>query len=665
MADERNRPTDDGSEPHDNPHTTPRPTRYEPHAHPMPAVSLNQVNDAQLRDALAHSSRSSRKALYEVAQAHGVETSTEQTQLLPVDEAGMPTVSIDDELVPEPMPGETTPESSEVAAAYPPSRPVPMTGMIPRVPNSQAAQRFGGVDPEPPEGYASPKSEPTTTLPTVRRGGGGRWGVRTLRSFVRPGAEGPALRGSARIAQRQFALKSRKEEQAAREAFRREKEHARDTLNYTLRLAEAMFHYGADAMDVDSAIIAVSSAFGLDSVEVDITNQSVTINYTSDPDTYMESRIMKRVGLDERFTHTLVRVVRSSTENYEALASIYELIHEITAGGITLEVADLRLSETTHRPKPYPPAVIWLANIFGASTLTVALGGGWATAVAAGIIFTPVYLLIQWLRKIGMPAFFRMAASAGLMTFLAILLGGEGSMLHRPDTPLSAPLVVAAGLIMFLPTSRLVSAVQDAINGFPITSAGRFVSTGMSFLGLVIGIASAVSALAVFGGPTIDIEQTKFVPSDTVTFSVFMLAATASFAVAAHTKVAKIGWLLMITTAGLITYYGYWVLTGESTGRSNTALAAFVIGLFSTYMAYRLHAPQAIFSIPALTFLLPGLEFFRGMYLLTVDTNVVFGLSSMVTAVSVVIAMAAGTAAGNYLMQYLLQRFAPTTGETD
>ena len=53
------------------------------------------------------------------------------------------------------------------------------------------------------------------------------------------------------------------------------------------------------------------------------------------------------------------------------------------------------------------------------------------------------------------------------------------------------------------------------------------------------------------------------------------------------------------------------------------------------------------------------------MYLLTVDTNVVFGLSSMVTAVSVVIAMAAGTAAGNYLMQYLLQRFAPTTGETD
>ena len=89
-----------------------------------------------------------------------------------------------------------------------------------------------------------------------------------------------------------------------REALYCEKEYARDTLNFTLRLAEAMFYYGADAMDVDSAIIAVSSAYGLDSVDVNITNQSVTINYTSDPDIYMESRISSRtMSADSRFTH--------------------------------------------------------------------------------------------------------------------------------------------------------------------------------------------------------------------------------------------------------------------------------------------------------------------------------------------------------------------------
>ena len=55
--------------------------------------------------------------------------------------------------------------------------------------------------------------------------------------------------------------------------------------------------------------------------------------------------------------------------------------------------------------------------------------------------------------------------------------------------------------------------MQDAINGFPVTAAGRFVSTGMSFLGLVVGIATAVSAINIFNGPTLDIEQLRFEPT--------------------------------------------------------------------------------------------------------------------------------------------------------
>ena len=67
----------------------------------------------------------------------------------------------------------------------------------------------------------------------------------------------------------------------------------------------------------------------------------------------MESRIAKRnANADERFTHTLVRVVRSSTENYEALSEVYGLIYKITRGGMTLEIADLKLNQITHRPKP-------------------------------------------------------------------------------------------------------------------------------------------------------------------------------------------------------------------------------------------------------------------------------------------------------------------------
>ena len=656
----------------------------------FPLVSLDQVTDEKLRRVLAQQAPAAKaqegtvaaEAVSEVLQEAAADMGIPAQEVEPTGDPelrpnghGARTV-IDPSLVPDddldayredPHPTTSSNMVTEAALTRP-SQPVPMTGMIPQVPNSHAARRFGADPAAMPK--TGPVSMPTTSVPLVDRGAqglhgrgsGGRWGSRRLRSFVRTEEAAPAApRGAQRIAQRQFVPTIRTDEHERREAFRREKEYARDTLNFTLRLAEAMFHYGADAMDVDSAIIAVSSAYGLDSVEVDITNQSVTINYTSDPDIYMESRIAKRnANADERFTHTLVRVVRSSTENYEALSEVYGLIYKITRGGMTLEIADLKLSQITHRPKPFPPLVVWAANLACAGTLTAALGASFATALSAVIIFIPVYLLIQWLSSIGIPAFFRMAASAGLMTFLAIWLGGEGSILsvlQRQGEPISAPLVVAAGMIMFLPTPRLVGAVQDAINGFPVTAAGRFVSTGMSFLGLVVGIATAVSAINIFNGPTLDIEQLRFEPTTPLVASFFFLVAIATFAITLQTKLVKVGWLMVITGCGLVAYYAYELLAGPSTGRGPTACAAVVIGALSTYFAYRLHVPQAIFSIPAITFLLPGLSFFRGMYLLTVETDVILGMQNMITAVSIVVAMASGVALGNYTMQYALQNF--------
>ena len=606
----------------------------------FPLVSLDQVTDEKLRRVLARQTPSAKtqegtvaaEAVSEVLQEVAADMGIPAQEVEPASDPepssnshGARTV-IDPSLIPvddldayreDPHPTTSSNMVTEAALTRP-SQPVPMTGMIPQVPNSHAARRYGAEPTAVPK--TGPVSMSTTSVPLVNggsrglfgRGSGGRWGSRRLRSFVRAEEAAPAApRGAQRIAQRQFVPTIRTEDHERREAFRREKEYARDTLNFTLRLAEAMFHYGADAMDVDSAIIAVSSAYGLDSVEVDITNQSVTINYTSDPDIYMESRIAKRnVNAEERFTHTLVRVVRSSTENYEALSEVYGLIYKITRGGMTLEMADLKLNQITHRPKPFPPLVVWLANLACAGTLTAALGASFATALSAAIIFIPVYLLIQWLSSIGIPVFFRMAASAGLMTFLAIWLGGEGSILsvlQRQGEAISAPLVVAAGMIMFL--------------------------------------------------PTLDIEQLRFEPTTPLVASFFFLVAIATFAITLQTKLVKVGWLMVITGCGLAAYYGYEMFAGPSTGRGPTACAAVVIGALSTYFAYRLHVPQAIFSIPAITFLLPGLSFFRGMYLLTVETDVILGLQNMITAVSIVVAMASGVALGNYTMQYALQHF--------
>ncbi|NLS08971.1 threonine/serine exporter family protein [Nesterenkonia sp. MY13] len=55
-------------------------------------------------------------------------------------------------------------------------------------------------------------------------------------------------------------------------------------------------------------------------------------------------------------------------------------------------------------------------------------------------------------------------------------------------------MVVAGGLMILLPSVRIVSAIQDAINAFPITAAGRLVSSLVAFAGLTAGIMVAVFA---------------------------------------------------------------------------------------------------------------------------------------------------------------------------
>ena len=81
-------------------------------------------------------------------------------------------------------------------------------------------------------------------------------------------------------------------------------------------------------------------------------------------------------------------------------------------------------------------------------------------------------------------------AHAGLLRHHGLLLPGHVHRAHAATGPVrtSPPsIVVAGGILLLLPTGRLVSSVQDAINGFPVTAAGRFLSTILTFGAIVAG----------------------------------------------------------------------------------------------------------------------------------------------------------------------------------
>lgn len=111
-------------------------------------------------------------------------------------------------------------------------------------------------------------------------------------------------------------------------------ESARKTIDFALRLAETMFRYGAGALEVETSIIAVTAALGLRNIEVDITNQSVIINYAP----------------RDAVPITLLRVVRSWTNNYAGLVEVHELVSDIASGGVTGEDAYRRWTSSSRSP---------------------------------------------------------------------------------------------------------------------------------------------------------------------------------------------------------------------------------------------------------------------------------------------------------------------------
>ncbi|MGO2081828.1 threonine/serine exporter family protein, partial [Glutamicibacter arilaitensis] len=103
----------------------------------------------------------------------------------------------------------------------------------------------------------------------------------------------------------------------------------RRTMEFALDLGETLIRYGAGALEVETSVIAVTAALGLSHLDVDITNQSLHLNY-SPPDGE---------------SYSVLRVVRSYTSNYAGMVLVHELVSDIIAGGVSRTASAARLKQ--------------------------------------------------------------------------------------------------------------------------------------------------------------------------------------------------------------------------------------------------------------------------------------------------------------------------------
>jgi uncharacterized membrane protein YjjB (DUF3815 family) len=247
--------------------------------------------------------------------------------------------------------------------------------------------------------------------------------------------------------------------------------------------------------------------------------------------------------------------------------------------------------------------------------------------------------VLRVLTRRSLPPFFQQAAGAALATGVAVLLLAW-------DVDVRSSLVVAAGIVVLLAGLFLVSSAQDAISGFPVTAGARAFEVVTLTAGIVVGIAGVLD-LAQRARLPLAVVDTSPSP---VPFAV-ALAASAGiagcWALACHARPRAVGVAAM---AGALAWTTSWASGETGAGPAlASGVAAVVLGFCGEVLTAPLRVPTQVIAVCGIVPLLPGLAIYQGLFAIVVGTDIEGGLTALVGAAAVGLALAAGVTLGEYL----------------
>lgn len=417
--------------------------------------------------------------------------------------------------------------------------------------------------------------------------------------------------------------------QAPVQATEPSEEEARMVLDLAADIAAMTMRAGAGTRDVEVSVIAACTACGLSTVEVDLTSNTLVVHYSTS-----DGRLL-----------TVMRVNRGESTHYAKLASVHKLVTDLVDGRIEFHEARNRLDAIRSQRRPFPQWFTTGAWGVMVGALVLLLGGG-PVAVPLGIVMAILIFQVgKFLGRTHLPSFFITALQAASATLIATIAGDFGIIA-------SPQYLVAAGIVLLLPTQSLYSAVQDALTNFPLTAAGRVVGVFMTLAGIVSGIALGIVCGQAIGLSHIDVLVPKTSPH-VVTAILSMVAAAVVSMSGAVAMSARRRFILPAALVGLASHITMMSLTLlQIDNVLASLLASTVTGFLSRPLALRLGAPAVVLMIPGIYTLLQGLSIFTAVYQIASESeNVSFavGLSSLFTAILANAALAVGAVLGSYL----------------
>lgn len=401
-------------------------------------------------------------------------------------------------------------------------------------------------------------------------------------------------------------------------------------LDLAARVGGLLLACGSGNRDTELQIKAVTSAYGLTQIQVDITLTSVTVYHL--------------IGA-RRTPITAMRVVNSPIPDFERLRHTDRVVRKIRAGHLSLDDAIEAIDKVEREPSKYRLRVIYAGWAMLASSVTILLGSGLAVGLIAAAVTLAIVVVIGELAARELPTFFQNAVGGLIATLSAAILNAIQDYMPFDMQPSR---LIASGIVVMLAGLTMVQALQDGMTGAPVTGSARFFDTMLLTGGIVAGIALGIELSGIFGIPLPDViagsdlnfsQATVRVLAGTCASLAFALASNAGFTALAVSGTAAL--------LGSLMYYFALIPAGIHPVTSAGA-AATLIGLIGGLLARRWSIPPLITAVSGVTPLLPGMTIYRGMHALLHD-EAIAGFTALASALGVATALAAGIVLGEWM----------------
>ena len=406
-------------------------------------------------------------------------------------------------------------------------------------------------------------------------------------------------------------------------------------LELAIRIGDLLQSSGQSVNDTVVIIRRICQAYGLRRVHVDITYTAIVASYYPG---------------EGQGPVTAMRTVEPASPNLTKTVAINKLVDDIAAGE-PLPVALERFDEIRAMALPYPR---WLATL-GNSSIGLAIQLFYTTSPAVLVValVTGVALnrLLHFLAARSMPVFFQQLAGGWLIVAITAAISWMGrhdviAVFHG----LNPTLIAVGGIVQLVAGMKFVGAGQDAIDGFYVTATARLLQVVMLTAGIVAGLVSGLMIAARVG-------VFVYISPDPINHGAIWAQYVGAVLAAVFYAVGGFSDRRTIALAGggaALAWFGFNTALAAINGVIFADfLAALVAALITTMLVRRTTIPGFAVVNGSLLVLVPGLRVYNGL-LQMVGTNLVpaspnEGASTLMVAVGVALAIAAGASLGMYV----------------